>query len=183
MPQKNPSSRPRRQPSYRLHKARGCAVVTINGKDHYLGKYDSPESHEEYARLIAQWQANGKVFSTIADPESNGDLSINALVLRFLDHASGYYKDYGTQHRGEICNLRCSFRPVLDLYVGGVPHDDVERPVALDAKARARRVGHREPGDLDLAPADRIGAAKHADRRPARSALVALSCPIRFQRG
>jgi hypothetical protein len=51
------SSRPRQQPSWRLHRARGCAIVTINGKNHYLGKHGSPESHEEYARLISQWQA------------------------------------------------------------------------------------------------------------------------------
>jgi len=31
-------------PSYRLHKARNCAVVTIDGKNFYLGPYDSPES-------------------------------------------------------------------------------------------------------------------------------------------
>ena len=29
-------------PKYRLHKARNCAVVTIDGRDHYLGEYDSP---------------------------------------------------------------------------------------------------------------------------------------------
>ncbi len=55
-------------PKYRLQKARGCAVVTIYGKDHYLGPYGSPESHEEYARLIAQWQANGGPDSTTSPP-------------------------------------------------------------------------------------------------------------------
>jgi hypothetical protein len=28
-----------RPPTYRLHKARNCAVVTIDGKNHYLGPY------------------------------------------------------------------------------------------------------------------------------------------------
>ena len=32
-------------PSYRLHKARNCAVVTIDGQNHYLGAYGSPDSH------------------------------------------------------------------------------------------------------------------------------------------
>jgi hypothetical protein len=44
-------------PAYRLHKARGCAVVTIAGKDHYLGTHDTPESWEKYHRLVAEWQA------------------------------------------------------------------------------------------------------------------------------
>jgi hypothetical protein len=38
-----------RQPSYRLHKARNCAVVTIDGKNQYLGPYKSIDSHEAYA--------------------------------------------------------------------------------------------------------------------------------------
>ena len=48
-------SHSRRQPSYRYHKARNCAVVTIDGRNRYLGPFDSPESHQEYARLIAEW--------------------------------------------------------------------------------------------------------------------------------
>src|SRR4051812_47820333 len=39
-------------PSYRLHRPSGQAVVTIDGKDQYLGKHDSPESHAEYDRRI-----------------------------------------------------------------------------------------------------------------------------------
>jgi hypothetical protein len=41
-------------PSYRFHKARACAVVTIDGKDHYLGPYNSCESRDKYDRLTVQ---------------------------------------------------------------------------------------------------------------------------------
>ena len=34
---------PFRTPSYRLLKSSGQAVVTIDGRDHYLGKHGSPE--------------------------------------------------------------------------------------------------------------------------------------------
>jgi hypothetical protein len=44
----------KKTPSYRFHKARNCAVVTIDGRDHYLGVYDSPESRERYHRLVLQ---------------------------------------------------------------------------------------------------------------------------------
>ena len=37
----------------------GGTSVTINGKNHYLGPYDSPASHEEYGRLVAEWKRNG----------------------------------------------------------------------------------------------------------------------------
>ncbi|QDV27365.1 tyrosine-type recombinase/integrase [Aureliella helgolandensis] len=44
-------------PSYRKHKASGKAVVTLNGRDHYLGKHGSADSKRAYARLIAEWAA------------------------------------------------------------------------------------------------------------------------------
>ncbi|MDZ4852265.1 MAG: site-specific integrase [Pirellulaceae bacterium] len=39
--------------AYRLHKASGQAIVSLNGTDHYLGKHDSPESRSKYESLIA----------------------------------------------------------------------------------------------------------------------------------
>ncbi len=40
-------------PSYRLHNARKCGVVTIADIDHYLGPCNSSESLEKYDRLLA----------------------------------------------------------------------------------------------------------------------------------
>jgi len=51
--------RTNRPPSYRRHKARNCAVVTIDGQNCYLGPYGSPASYETYARLIANWKIGG----------------------------------------------------------------------------------------------------------------------------
>ena len=69
---------PLKQPAYRLHKARDCAVVTLNGKNHYLGPWQSPESHEKYARLIAEWRANRNHLlpTTAAGPVADRTLSI-----------------------------------------------------------------------------------------------------------
>jgi hypothetical protein len=44
-------------PSYRLYKRTGQAVVTLDGHDHYLGPYGSPESRKAYNRLIEAWLA------------------------------------------------------------------------------------------------------------------------------
>jgi integrase len=46
--------RHRQIPAYVHHKATGQARVRINGKDYYLGKYGSPESHDRYDELIAE---------------------------------------------------------------------------------------------------------------------------------
>ena len=50
----------RKLPSYRHHKSDGRAVVTLNGRDVYLGRFGTPESRAEYDRLIAQWLASGR---------------------------------------------------------------------------------------------------------------------------
>ena len=41
-------------PSYCLHKRSGRAVVRLNGKDHYLGEYGSPESKLLFLRGFVQ---------------------------------------------------------------------------------------------------------------------------------
>jgi hypothetical protein len=46
------SASPTRTPSYRKHKGSGQAVVTLNGKDHYLGRYGTRHSKDAYDRLI-----------------------------------------------------------------------------------------------------------------------------------
>ena len=47
-------------PKYRLHRASDYAVVTLNGRDHYLGPWQSEASKVEYDRLVGEWLANGR---------------------------------------------------------------------------------------------------------------------------
>ncbi|MFO0954419.1 MAG: hypothetical protein U0835_25320 [Isosphaeraceae bacterium] len=68
-------------PAYRHRKSDGRAVVTIDGRDIYLGRYGSPESRAEYDRLIATWLANGRRTTPAAGVSP--DLSVNELILRF----------------------------------------------------------------------------------------------------
>ncbi len=57
----------RRDPKYRHHKARNLAVVRIDGKDYYLGRFESEESRAKYHRLLADWRAG-----LLNHNESNG---------------------------------------------------------------------------------------------------------------
>lgn len=75
-------------PKYRLHRASGQAVVTLNGRDFYLGKYNSQESKTAYNRLIAEWQMNGRQHP--ASRRSNS-LTIDELILAYLEHVNSYY--------------------------------------------------------------------------------------------
>ena len=99
-----------RPPAYRLYRARGCAVVTIDGKNHYLGPYGSPESHEKCARLIAK---RSHRMPNEARAAADSDLApssvfVNELILRYLEHAAIYYRKNG-KPTGELDNIRCAF--------------------------------------------------------------------------
>lgn len=51
---------------YRHYKPKDLAVVRIDGRDHYLGRYNSPESHERYHHLLAERAAGSVVGSVVA---------------------------------------------------------------------------------------------------------------------
>ena len=103
-----------RLPSYRLHKPSGLAVVSIGGRDVYLGKHDTPESQAEYDRLMAEWLATGRQ-PIVADSASAADLAVNEMVLAYLHHADGYYVKNG-KPTTEPVNIRLAVRPLRKLY-------------------------------------------------------------------
>jgi hypothetical protein len=65
-----------RLPSYRKHKPSGQAVVTLDGKDHYLGPHGSKASLQEYDRLVGEWQANGRCLNEAGRSLRNRSLGL-----------------------------------------------------------------------------------------------------------
>jgi integrase len=126
-----------RPPAYRLHKARNCAVVTIDGLNRYIGPYGSSESHEEYARLIAEWQLQHRPVSARnsrnkpTGSTASETLLINELILAFWEHAKKHYRHADGRPTREQDNLRDSLRPLRKLY-GHTPARDFG-PLALRA--------------------------------------------------
>ncbi|HEV3235339.1 MAG TPA: hypothetical protein VGZ25_00020, partial [Gemmataceae bacterium] len=92
-------------PAYRHHKARDLAVVTIEGRDYYLGPYGTPSSKKKYVALIRAWQKR----QTPGDPptveplRANEETTVNELILAYLKHVAGYYKP----NHGENKEARC----------------------------------------------------------------------------
>src|SRR5438105_12802141 len=93
-----------RQPKYRLHKARNCAVVTIDGKDHYLGALNSSESWEKYHRLVAEFLASGNN-PLPADIGAESPLTITELAARYRVFAKSRYQKNG-QPTSEVAAIR-----------------------------------------------------------------------------
>ncbi len=157
--------RTNRPPAYRLHKARNCAVVTIDGKNQYLGPYGSPESHEKYARLIASWGAGGR--TPVKPPDIPGRVggTINELILRYLEFASGYYVKHG-RRTGEFDNIRCALRSLKRLYghtpAGGFGPKDLElvRQAMIDENLGRKTINGR------------VGRIRRAFRWGTREGLV-----------
>jgi integrase len=118
----------RRTPSYCLHKASGQAVVRIDGTDHYLGRYDTPQSRAEYNRLIAQWYANAQTLPAVA---SAPGLTVNELLLRYWAWAESYYRDLDGNPTRELENLKHALKPLRRLYGHSLARDF--GPLALRA--------------------------------------------------
>ncbi len=77
-----------RLPSYRLHKPSGHAVVTICGRDFYMGKHNTKASRQAYDLLIKEWRATGKC--TTFGVESS-KITLAMLISDFRDWANSYY--------------------------------------------------------------------------------------------
>lgn len=102
-------------PRYRLHKARNCVVVTIRGRNFYLGAYDSPENKEKYARLIAEHFGNGHCAAVDSEKEQAA-ATINELILRYwTEHVEGYYVKDGKPSDRQY-HIRLALAPLRKLY-------------------------------------------------------------------
>lgn len=78
-------------PKYRHHKAKGLAVVTINGRDIYLGKYNTAASKELYRRLVAEYLQTGEQPGT----NRQNDITIAEVLAAYIRHAREYYRKNG----------------------------------------------------------------------------------------
>jgi integrase len=130
------AARPRKIPSYRLHKPTGQAVVRLDGHDYYLGKHGTEASHKAYDRLIGEWLATGlRRMPTPATPAPAADLTVGQLILAFWQHARQHYKKADGTPTGELDNLRDALRPLRRLYSRTPAH--TFGPLALRAVQQA----------------------------------------------
>ena len=80
-------------PSYRKHRSSGQAIVTLGGRDFYLGPYGTKVSRNEYDRLVGEWLQQGR---QLADDKSDlVSLCVNQLIVAYLHFAQGYYRKHG----------------------------------------------------------------------------------------
>lgn len=127
MPARSP-----RIPKYRHYRPKNLAVVRINGRDHYLGRFGSEESQERYRRLIAEWlTTNGTETSRDRQGPTTPDVSVNEVLLAYWRHTETHYRRPDGSPGQELANVRDALRPLKRLY-GHTPARDFG-PLALRA--------------------------------------------------
>jgi len=106
-------SRSPRIPSYRLHKPSGKSVVTIDGRDIYLGTHGSSESHARYHDEIARWQLQR--LHPKSSLTSRPDFAISELFLAYWEFAKQHYRKGGVL-TNEASDVRLSMRELLEFF-------------------------------------------------------------------
>jgi hypothetical protein len=105
-------------------------------RDVLLGKFDSAASKAEYARVLSEWQLNGRRFVD-TNPSADG-LTVNELLARFLLHL----EDEG-EPKTTVAEFKFAFRPLKSLYA---------RPCLAGRKARLDAVPDPTGGQLRPVP-------------------------------
>ncbi len=105
-------------PPYRHHKSTGRAVVYIDRRSIFLGKYDSPESRQKYAEIVSKITSGEPVpMSSKVTTREPVRRSIAALCLRFVAEKLPNYA-----HAEQAC-FRGAMRILVELF-GETPADD-----------------------------------------------------------
>jgi integrase len=130
----------RKAPSYRRHRSSGQAIVSLprgdgTRRDVLLGRYGTKESRVEYARVIAEWEANGR---RVPAPVTTSGPTVNELIVAFMEHADRYYRRPDGTLTNEYGDHVLTMRPLTALY--GHTAAAAFGPLALEA-VRKRMIG------------------------------------------
>jgi integrase len=121
------------------------AVVTLSDgtgkrKDHVLGRWESPDAEREYARLIAEWEAQGR---RLPENQAGPDFTVNELLERFWEHVEQHYRHPDGSPTSEVDNYKLSLRPLRHFYGHTLAREF--GPLALKAVRQAMVGGYEHP--------------------------------------
>lgn len=116
-------------PKYRKHKASGQAIVTLGGRDHYLGPYGCRTSRATYDQLIAEYLGANRQFDFA--PQVKADtLLVVELLAAYWKFCKTYYVKNGVP-TNEQDAIRLIIQDVRTLYES-LPASEFG-PIALKA--------------------------------------------------
>jgi integrase len=115
---------PESVPSYRQRSGSNQAIVTLQDavtkvrRDYWLGDFDTPESRERYHRLIAQWEAQGRVLPAPEQlPGGPKKITVEEIINSYRKWAESYYT------ASEATTIKMALR-VLRQFYGTTPAEE-----------------------------------------------------------
>jgi integrase len=130
-------------PSLRHHRPSGQAVVTLSGRDVYLGHYGAPEAEQRYEQAIAEWLASGRMRPAAGQADSDSGPTVAEILVPYVEHCEGYYRRADGTPTGEAYRIKLALRPLRELYAH-LPARDFG-PLQLRA-VRNRLLAHTHRG-------------------------------------
>ena len=137
--------------------ASGQARIAINRKNFYLGKHGSPESHSEYARLLAIWRTTHTADVEVPTATTGECHTIEAAVAMFWKDAQVRYRD-----SRELENFRYALEP-LRVFFAKMPPGSFG-PVQLRSYRRILLAGYEHPQHGHREPSNRRTVNRHVGR-------------------
>lgn len=93
-----------KRPAYTLHKPSGQGRVRLDGRDHYLGEYNTPDSITLYNEMVNEWLAK--------KPVDKFTMTVAVLCVRYMKHVDAYYRKDG-KPTSEPNNIRIALRYLI----------------------------------------------------------------------
>jgi len=103
---KCPKNRTKPSPGIAFHKSTGKGYVKLNGKRHYPGEYDLPETKQKYFQIVAEWESNGRQLSS-----PDNDARILGLISLYWECAKSYYRKPDGSPTSQIERIRGFYAP------------------------------------------------------------------------
>jgi len=100
-------------PTLRRHKRSQNGYARFNRRQVWFGPYDDPETHQRFARTLAEWLANGRRLSSEAE---RADLRVADVVAAYLEFARRFYSGPEGKPTREVDNVADAVRTLLKLY-------------------------------------------------------------------
>ena len=108
-------------PKYRRHKGSGQAFVQVKGRRHYLGKWDSPESKQRYARFVAELALSPKTPAPLPPSSPISELTVVELADAYWQFAEGYYRKKDGTPSGWLAHIHLVLHRHLAKLYGYTP--------------------------------------------------------------
>ena len=103
-------------PKYRKHRASGQAIVTVNGRDHYLGPHKSKASKLEYDRLVNQWLVTNRDPRFGLPVHQNAALTVAELINKYRFHCEKHYRNADGTPTGSIETIKAIMKRLRERY-------------------------------------------------------------------